>query len=285
MNIEEIQKSLNIPVTGILDEFTQAAIRNSQLKNSGQLLTITDTMEGHLDSDISSNGLILQYHLPKGQYQIGQVRHRSVFLHHTAGWDNPWNVIDMWARDDRGTIGTHYVIGGENIRDCSNRHSGTILQALPLTGFAWHLGIGNTAVHRNSIGVELCNFGYLVKKGNRFFTYTNTEVHPIQVADLKREFRGYRYYHKYSEGQINALKSLLTNSAAICDVDITKGLKTWLKTNKDPFSAFEYNPDVVSGKLAGLFCHCNVSPKNKYGGFDKFDIFPQDEIIQMLLDI
>jgi hypothetical protein len=42
-------------------------------------------------------------------------------------------------------------------------HDGKILQAIPNNGYAWHLGIGNQPMHRESIGIELCSFGYVTK--------------------------------------------------------------------------------------------------------------------------
>ena len=37
---------------------------------------------------------------------------KYIVLHHTAGRHNPFKRIYHWARDQRGRVGTNYVIGG-----------------------------------------------------------------------------------------------------------------------------------------------------------------------------
>ena len=38
--------------------------------------------------------------------------------------------------------------------------------------------VGKFAISKFSGGVELNNFGYLTKKGDKYYTYVNTEVKP-----------------------------------------------------------------------------------------------------------
>lgn len=292
--IKTIQKQLNIPETGIYDEFTEAAVRNFQLKTNIPVTGIIDNLtkekllqddsDGKIDSDLYSISLIRQYNLPKSEYFVGS-KPRAIFLHHTAGWNNPYQVVDTWAKDTRGKIGTAFVIGGTNFKTGDTQYDGDIVQAFPTTGYAWHLGIGNTDLHRNSIGIELCNFGYLTKSNGKYLTYTGQSVPTSDVAKLVNPFRGFQYFHKYTASQISAVKWLLSELASRTGVDVTEGLKSRLKRNKDVNFAFEYDPEISSGRLNGLFSHTNVSPKNKYGGYDKWDIFPQSEMVDMILSL
>ena len=50
----------------------------------------------------------------------------------------------------------------------------------------------------------------------------------------------------------------------------------------DPWKAFDFDQEIVSGKQKGLFCHSNVSPKNKFGNYEKWDWFPQNELCDLI---
>ena len=65
------------------------------------------------DTDIATSASwIKQYPLPDGEYVKQETHKEWIFLHHTAGRYNPYKCIDHWAKDQRGRVGTHYVIGG-----------------------------------------------------------------------------------------------------------------------------------------------------------------------------
>ena len=59
-----------------------------------------------------SDAWIEEYHLPMGEYVNNITDKEYIFIHHTAGWNNPYKCIDQWSRDSRGRIATQYVIGG-----------------------------------------------------------------------------------------------------------------------------------------------------------------------------
>ncbi len=292
MDLNAIQKFLNIPLTETLDEFTEAAIRNFQVKCeldvTGQpdqqtIDRINQWNDGKIDTDFSVNGQIKQYYLRPDEYFTTTEPKRSIFLHHTAGWNNPRAVVNDWERDTRGRIGTAFVIGGVNPVTTDNRYDGEVVECFPYkTGYAWHLGIGNTSTHRNSVGVELCNFGYLVKNDkSQYVTYTGAIVDPKNVTYLTKPFRGYSFFQRYMDAQIVNLRDLIIRIGKETGIDITLGLQKRIKNFKDVYKALDYDPAIVKGQ-DGLFCHTNVSGPNRFGGYEKFDIFPQDEIISMI---
>ena len=292
MNIKLLQEKLQIPTTGEFDEFTEAAVRNFQIKNNIPVTGVVDNptkellgddKEGFVDTDRTSRNRIRNYPLSKDEYIVGTEKKEYIFLHHTAGWNDPYKVIKDWETDERKNIGVSYVIGGIHPTTLDPRFNGEIVKALPEKDYGWHLGIGNVPMHRNSIGIELCNFGYLFKRNNDYFTYTNTRVNPNEIIDLKREYRGHQYYHRYTEKQIESLKWLILDIANRWGIDVTQGLQKKLKSAKDPWTAFDYDPQTKD--IKGLHCHTNVSPKNRYGRYEKWDLFPQPEIIEMLLSL
>jgi N-acetyl-anhydromuramyl-L-alanine amidase AmpD len=298
-----IQRILKLPVTGVLDEFTEAALRNYQIKNGLPVTGLLDnTTKSKLnlsedalmhDTDQFSADGIKKYFLPPGQFFAEKTPKWSIFLHHTAGWNNPFRVVDYWANDPAGKIGTHFVIGGPHPTQGESEYDGQIVQCMDLDYYAWHLTIGNTDVHRNSIGIELCNFGWLTKGGytdlktkkwvagkpDLFYSYTGLVIPANQVIDLEFKFRDYRYYHTYSMRQLESLRHLLEYLSNRFSIDIYSGMISRLKNREHPGKVFEYWDDARIGKVRGLFCHSNVVKSGKW------DLSPQPNLIDMLLTL
>jgi hypothetical protein len=223
----------------------------------------------------TKNGLhIKKYFLPTGEYKIGPTPKEYLFLHHTAGWHNPYNVIDQWGRDNRGAIATEFVLGGPSIKGTEDKYDGEVLQAFPDGAYGWHLGKnGNQKMHTNSVGIEVCNFGYL---NDECKTYAGTKAHGNQITELNQPFRGYTKWHKYSDKQLKNLKQLILHVADRDNIDVTKGLVEEIK-NKG-VKGFEFNEDAYYGRVKGMWTHTNTRK-------DKFDMFPQQELIDMLLTL
>jgi hypothetical protein len=92
------------------------------------------------------------------------LRPEWVFLHHTAGWQNPYNVIKAWDADKNGPIATEFVMGGPSVKGNDTQYDGELVQAFPQGNWGYHLGKnGLQAMHVNSVGIEVCNFGYMLK--------------------------------------------------------------------------------------------------------------------------
>lgn len=294
MDIKLLQEILKLPITGQFDQLTESAVKNFQLKNNLTVSGIVDNAtkerlglnesDGFISTDLLENDLeIKQSFLPKGQYIDQKTKKRAIFLHFTAGWDNPYNVVNDWALDKRGPIGTHFVIGGENAQTLSTKYDGEIVQALPnFDVYAWHLGIGNVPLHRESIGIEICNFGPLTLKNGKFYNAYKREVNANCVFDLGKDFRGHRYYQRFTELQLQSVKTLVLKLANELDIDVRTGTQEFLK-NVDPFVAFDFNANVRNDNIkTGLFLHTQVSPKNKFGHYEKWDCPPQPELIELI---
>lgn len=254
-----------------------------------------------------NNPLFDTYHLPEAAYftnpslgerrplsgaEVSRTQKRWIFLHHTRGWENPYRVIDGWAANAQRKVATEFVIGGQRIENTPSPHDGKILQAMPVGRYAWHLGIGNNAMHRESVGIELCSFGELTKghivkteagkkrivnlHPQKIYTYTGREVHPEQVQRLADSFRGFEYYHRYSDRQILALKQLLYFIANRDNIDIRAGLPALIRS--EGAKAFAKLDRKMCTNRPGLWSHANVA------GY-KLDVYPQPELIQMLIEL
>ena len=282
--VKELQDYLGLNADGDFGPKTETAVKEWQ-RNNGLVadgivgpktwdamgIATTDNSENKYTTD---NGLMINKHfLPKGEYKEGPTNKEYLFLHHTAGWHNPYNIVDQWGRDDRGTIATEFVLGGQSVKGNDDKYDGEMLQAFPEGGYGWHLGKnGLQHMHTHSIGVEVCNFGY-IDNGK---TYAGTSVIDPQIVTLKDAFRGYITWHRYSDKQIESLKKLILHLADRDGINVRDGLVSEIK--KNGAKGFDFNEDAYNGRIKGMWTHTNTRT-------DKFDMFPQQELIDMLLSL
>ena len=279
--VKQLQQLLGISDDGIFGKGTENAVKNFQisvgLKPDGIVGEKTWSALENIDTDESyhkENGLYEKHYLPHGEYSKRKTSKEYIFIHHTAGWNNPFKTIDRWGRDSRGMIATEFVIGGQNIKKPTElMYDGVIVQAFPTGHYAWHLGKnGNQRMHTHSVGIELNNFGY-IKNGK---TYAGQTASPNQIVELDKEFKGYKFWHRYSNLQIKSLENLLKFIGERDSIDIRKGLPALVK--QKGASAFEFNSDAYYGKVKGIWTHTNTRK-------DKFDCFPQQELLDMLVSL
>ena len=241
----------------------------------------TDSADAAEETEYTTkDGLsITRQYLDKNEYvrDYGKIEPLGFFIHHTAGWDNPFNTINSWNRDKRGRVATQYCIGGTNVKGKEAKYDGVVVECFPNNYLGWHLGkVGNFKISKMSGGVELNNFGYLTKKGDKYYTYVNTEVKPEFVCDLGYKFRGHQYWHAYSDKQIESLRLLILHLKDIYPkMDLVNGIPKLLKDGVHPKDAFEFNEDAYYARQFGLWSHTSVRK-------DKFDCFPQKELVEML---
>ena len=222
----------------------------------------------------TDNGLeIVEFFMPEDEYKKGPIKAEWLFLHHTAGWHNPYNCIKQWDADSNGPISTEFVMGGPSVKGNDDSFDGEMVQAFPAGNWGYHLGKnGSQTMHVNSIGVEVCNFGYVVNGK----TYAGTSVDPSQIVTLAKPFRGHSTWHKYSDKQIENLKLWMEFIAKRDGIDIRAGLPALIK--EKGADAFEFNEDAYYGKVKGVWTHTNTRK-------DKFDMFPQQELLDMLVSL
>ena len=282
--VKEMQEFLGIGADGIFGKGTASSVKDYQKINGLTVdgivgpstwdsmgLASTDNSE---QTYTTENGLIVNRHfLPVGEYKQGPTDKEYVFIHHTAGWHNPYNCIDSWGRDSRGAVATEFVLGGQSVKGNDDKYDGEMVQSFPEGSYGWHLGKnGSQHMHTHSVGIEVCNFGYIVNGK----TYAGTRVDESQIVTLDQEFRGHKDWHRYSDAQIESLRKWILFVAERDSIDVRKGLPDSIR--KIGVSAFEFNEDAYYGRIKGLCTHTNTRK-------DKSDMFPQKELIDMLLGL
>ena len=127
--------------------------------------------------------VIIDKILEDGEYVKEKTVKNTIYLHATAGSHRSDWTIDAWNKDRSSTksrlrIATSFVIGGLD-RNGSDKDvmDGKIYRAFDEDYWASQLGLktaNNTQLNKQSVGIEICNYGPLTKsKDGKFLTYVN----------------------------------------------------------------------------------------------------------------
>jgi hypothetical protein len=229
---------------------------------------------------------IVDYILPFGEYYADIRKKDTIYIHHTAGGHRPDWTIDGWRHDvtktgDKLAVGTAYVIGGISTTDKDDSFDGVVYRAFDEKYWAHHLGLkqqNNRKLNQKSIAIEICNYGPLIKNSKgEFINYVKKQVPSTMVAVLEKPFRGYTYYHRYTNKQLDSLRVLLKGISERHGIDLEKGMRQHLTPPNSFPSAFEVKEEALRGD-PGLWTHSNVRK-------DKQDNFPQPELIELILSL
>lgn len=280
-SVKTLQQFLKVGVDGTFGPQTETAVKAWQKANGlisdGIVGKNTWSAMGILNTDNAENSevdhalKINKHYMPVGSYFAGPVPKKWIFLHHTAGWEDPYQVADMWARDNRGNVATEFILGGQSVRDGSTKFDGELIQCFPEGGYGWHTGTGNSVMHRNSVAIEVCNMGQIVDGK----TYVGTVAKSDQVIKLAKPFRGLQYWHDYSDAQIITLKRWILFIAKKYNIDPRIGLVQHIKAKgADGFDVI----DVKAEATPGMYSHTNVLR-------GKVDMYPHPDLIDMLLSL
>ena len=223
---------------------------------------------------------LIQLPIPTNQYVNQDTKKTQIFLHHTAGNGNPYGVVEWWNSNPEA-ISTSFLIarGAGRHRDGRTWNDGDVFQCFSSSKWGWHLGLkarniprgskSSRALNADSIGIEICNFGQLVYRNGKFWAYprnfTTVTIPADQVVEYSSPFRGYKFYQKYTDLQLENTRKLLLFLGDRWDIPLKyKGYDQLFNLSN---RCFRGEP--------GVWSHTSVR-------LDKNDCHPQVELIQML---
>src|SRR5690554_7728927 len=96
---------------------------------------------------------------------------------------------------------------------------------------------------------------------NSYFTYVGQEVDPAQVEELAEPFKGFSFYHKYSDKQVQSLKKLLQYLGNKHNVDVRESLPNLIR--KERIKAFGMIGTKICINTSGVWSHANVKSSKK----------------------
>jgi len=192
----------------------------------------------------------------------------QIYIHHTAGNASGENVFKSWESNPE-RIATCVSISGKG-KDCVD---GEIVQGFPSKLWAYHLGLKEStfqkfnlpykSLDKISIGIEICSWGQLTKKGAKFYNYVNRVVPDDEVIELDSPYKGHKFFHNYTDAQIESTKDLLVLWRDKYGIPIGYYADIW-----------DVTPRALKGEK-GVFTHNSVR-------YDKVDIYPHPKMLSML---
>lgn len=205
---------------------------------------------------------------PLDQYFQEEHPKKQIYLHHTAGNASGTMTFAGWAAN-KERVGTCVAITGKG-KNCID---GQIIRGFSSKHWAYHLGVKGsvftkakvpyTQLDQISIGIEICNWGWLTEKGGKFYNYVGREVPADEVCTLDTPYKGFKHWHNYTDAQIESVKELLLY---------------WNETYKIPL---DYNEDIWAVSTRALKGEPGVYTHNSVR-VDKTDVYPHPKLIAML---
>ncbi len=208
---------------------------------------------------------------PENQYIQDILPKSQIYLHHTAGNSNGINTFKDWESNPE-RIATCITICGKPGKNDTFK-DGEIVQGFSSKFWAFHLGLKEStfnkfdlnykSLDKNSIGIEICNWGQLTYKSGKYYNYVNKIVPNEDVIELSKPFRGYKFFHSYTDAQIVSVEKLLRYWGDFYKISLNYNPDIW-----------EVCPRALSGDN-GVFIHSSVR-------YDKIDVYPHPKLIEML---
>lgn len=205
----------------------------------------------------------------KSEYFTEKVEKKQIVIHHSAGTDDVRKMFKWWESTPE-RVATAFGIND----------FGQVFQAFEEHYWSNHLYVrskGNSIpekfknlanaqnLEKITIGIEIANWGPLTYSDKSFWSWAKAKVPQEKVYDFGEQgFRGFRFYERYTDNEVGALKLLLKYLAKKENIPIQ---------DIGP-EIFEINHSALEGK-PGIFTHCAYRT-------DKTDVVPQEHLLQML---
>lgn len=213
---------------------------------------------------------IVQLDFPRDQYIRKEYPKSQIILHHTVSGGSAKAVASYWAGKP-SRIATCIIIDkpGVPYQLFSSKYwGGHVGGKRSMAKSFGKYGLEYRNCSQPSIGVEIISWGGLKMIDGKLYNcyggeYKEGDVKPTYFEE---GYRGYNYYDSYTEAQIETLRQLLLYWNQRYGIS--------LEYNEDMWDVSE---DALKGKN-GIWAHTSFR-------FDKSDIFPQENMVEMLKNL
>ncbi len=206
---------------------------------------------------------------PEEQYYNVDTPKNQIVLHHTVSY-RVQGDIDTWVSNPE-RVATCIIIGRDGVPNqlySSKKwahHLGITTTFLKKMGFSDY-GTRNQMLNKGSIGVEINNIGGLTmrKDGLLYDSYGyKVDKSKYQIIEYEEPFRGFKYFVKYTQEQIDTTAELLLYWNQVYGIPLNYNEDIW-----------DISMRALNGE-PGIFTHNSYRP-------DKSDIHPDPDMIAML---
>jgi len=255
-SLKAFQKKYNLTVDGIVGPSTLSALQAAQKRTS------KEEKSGGRDKNYNCLNVNIDHKLTEVQYIKQLFDKDKIYLHYTVSGPSAKSVIRYWDSNVE-RVATAFVISGRGDED------GQIYEAFNPDYWGFHLGVKGTngILDKHSIGIEICNWGELTKKEDKFYNTYGGLVPSNEVYTLDEEWRGKKYFHSFSDKQLKSLEDLILWIIEEYNIPVQN-----IEFNRE---WAEYSENCIKNKTPGVWTHTNVRK-------DKKDIYPDDNIFCML---
>lgn len=209
---------------------------------------------------------IIQIEFPEDQYIKVETKKSQICVHHTVSGnsDNGAIAVARYWKSDQQRIATPILIAA----------SGKIFQLYSTKYYGGHIGVDKDLsrtfkkynlpkrdLSKISIGIELLSWGGLKNIGGELYAAYGNKVE-CPVVHYPEKYRGFEYFEKYTDAQIESLRKLILYWHEIYGIPIDYNEDIW-----------DVTPRALRGD-PGLYVHTSYR-------FEKSDCHPQKELIEM----
>jgi len=199
--------------------------------------------------------------LKTGQYYSRVIPKKQIVIHHTAGGPSAW-ATKQWWDSNPSKVATDFIIDA----------NGDVLRVMPKGYWGWHLGVGRADLDAASIGIEICNYGFLNKQGISFYNAYGGKVPYNKVYLLPHAWKGFWYFEKYTDMQLESLYELLKDLVEDYEIDFDKST-----FHSGRGGVFDWSSAAMQGR-EGIYTH------NSYLTY-KTDAYPHHQLIDLLQEL
>ena len=255
-SLKAFQKKYGLLVDGLAGSQTFSALKAAQKRTSKENKDVARNKNyGELVVDVD-------HHMEPEQYIKQTFDKDKIFIHYTVSGPDARKVIKYWDGNSP-RIATAFVMSGRGSED------GRVYEAHSPDFWSYHLGVKGSKgkIDKHSIGIEICAWGRLDRKGEKYYNYYGGEVSKEEVYELEEEWRGKKYYHMPSDKQMESLEKLLLWIVGEYKIPVQN-----INFNRD---WAEYSEKLIKEKTPGIWTHTNVRK-------DKQDMYPDHRMFEVL---